>query len=235
VENHFESVVLKVKEKFETSTFWRKILSTSEINHQEYFLKTEYPLYLTKESPPILTKPFKSLIMKSFRRNIINNKNYPNPPEKGWLFPSNWFEDTNDLVRTCFVVKYLDGVEFLAEKFLEFAKGEGLNTNLDFEAKDEGYYAAHFYLFFHCEVPTLEFDPEKKTFQIEIQITTQLQEVISKLTHVFYEAKRAETKIPDKKWQWQYKSKEFSANYLGHILHYIEGMIMKIRAKQKDG
>ena len=35
------------------------------------------------------------------------------------------------------------------------------------------------------------------------------------------------------KWQWDYKSDEFSANYLGHILHYVEGMIVEIREKQK--
>jgi hypothetical protein len=30
-----------------------------------------------------------------------------------------------------------------------------------------------------------------------------------------------------------YRTEEFRANYLGHILHYIEGMIIDIRDKQK--
>ena len=36
------------------------------------------------------------------------------------------------------------------------------------------------------------------------------------------------------KWQWNYKGDEFTANYLGHILHYVEGMIMEIRDKQEE-
>ena len=38
----------------------------------------------------------------------------------------------------------------------------------------------------------------------------------------------------DMKWQWDYKSDEFTANYLGHILHYVEGRIVELRDKQKE-
>ena len=37
----------------------------------------------------------------------------------------------------------------------------------------------------------------------------------------------------EKIWQWNYKSDEFAANYLGHILHYVEGMIIEIRDKKR--
>jgi len=30
-----------------------------------------------------------------------------------------------------------------------------------------------------------------------------------------------------------YKSPEFSSNYLGHIIHYVKGMIVEIRDKEK--
>ena len=66
-----------------------------------------------------------------------------------------------------------------------------------------------------------------------MQITTQLQEVIRKLLHKHYESRRKRTTPDELKWQWDYKSDEFSANYLGHILHYIEGMIMEVRDKQE--
>lgn len=36
----------------------------------------------------------------------------------------------------------------------------------------------------------------------------------------------------DIKWQWDYESDEFIPNYLGHILHYIEGMIMEVRKRE---
>lgn len=68
---------------------------------------------------------------------------------------------------------------------------------------------------------------------IEIQITTQLQEVIRSLLHKYYEDRRKGVEAEGTKWQWDYKSDEFVANYLGHILHYVEGMIMDIREKQR--
>ncbi len=63
-------------------------------------------------------------------------------------------------------------------------------------------------------------------------MTTQLQEVIRRLLHTYYEDKR-QSKKEQTKWQWNYNSDEFSANYLGHILHYVEGMIMEVREKQR--
>lgn len=35
----------------------------------------------------------------------------------------------------------------------------------------------------------------------------------------------------DVAWQWQYRGDQFVPNYLGHILHYIEGMIMEVRER----
>ena len=67
---------------------------------------------------------------------------------------------------------------------------------------------------------------------VEIQITTQLQEVIRRLLHKYYERQRSGRSTSDLKWQWDYKSDEFAANYLGHILHYVEGMIMDVRDKR---
>ena len=80
----------------------------------------------------------------------------------------------------------------------------------------------------------MTWDTERIDVSIELQITTQLQEVIRKLLHSYYEnvRKRAGER-EDVKWQWNYKSEEFAANYLGHILHYIEGMIMEVRERQR--
>ena len=71
------------------------------------------------------------------------------------------------------------------------------------------------------------------SMKIEIQITTQLQEVIRKLLHSYYEGKRKSFNFADQSWKWKYQSNEFSASYLGHILHYIEGLIVQTREKQK--
>ena len=100
--------------------------------------------------------------------------------------------------------------------------------------KDEGYYAAHFYRVNEYEVPGEKYLTQKINGKIELQITTQLQEVIQRLLHEHYEANRKKIVKDDKKWQWRYRGDEFAANYLGHILHYVEGMIMDVRENKRD-
>ena len=109
-----------------------------------------------------------------------------------------------------------------------------LPCEFSFEAKEEGYYAAHLYIRPEFEIPEVTWNTKRIKVSIEIQITTQLQEVIRKLLHKYYEQRRKGLGVEKIKWQWDYKSDEFSANYLGHIVHYVEGMIMEIREKQKE-
>ncbi|MGA8485346.1 MAG: hypothetical protein WB706_13230 [Nitrososphaeraceae archaeon] len=40
------------------------------------------------------------------------------------------------------------------------------------------------------------------------------------------------TRNYDTNWKWNYKSDLFSSSYLGHILHYVEGLILEVRDKQ---
>ena len=102
------------------------------------------------------------------------------------------------------------------------------------EAREEGYYAAHLYVQREFEIPRIDWDTDKVDISIEIQVTTQLQDAIRKLLHKHYEERRKQVTDDDMKWQWDYKSDEFAANYLGHILHYVEGTIVEIREKQKE-
>ena len=109
-----------------------------------------------------------------------------------------------------------------------------VKCKVDFEAKEEGYYAAHMYVTNKFEIPKMGLGTEFVNVRIEFQITTQLQEVIIKLLHKYYEKRRKQEKLIENiKWQWDYKSDEFATNYLGHILHYIEGMIMERREKME--
>ncbi len=108
------------------------------------------------------------------------------------------------------------------------AKNKMLILNITWEAREEGYYAGHVYVMHQFEIPKYPFDTEIFATKVEIQITTQLQEIIRQLLHQYYEENRKATD-KNENWQWQYKSNEFSANYLGHILHYLEGMIVEVR------
>lgn len=93
----------------------------------------------------------------------------------------------------------------------------------------------HSYIKQTFEIPKATWDTEIVEIPVEIRATTQLQDAIRKLLHTYYEDRRKRVQKEDKKWQWDYGSDEFAANYLGHILHYVEGMIVEIREKQKRG
>jgi hypothetical protein len=231
VENHYESIAARIKTDFELSQPWTDLNKKLTDYSSEYLASTGYQLLISDFKPTLVTKTFSSFFEKTFRKNVVFNKNWPEPPEGGWVTPDNWLERTNDILRTFFVVKYLDGVEFLMSKMTECFKEHSLKCSNSFEARDEGYYAVHVYTQKDFEIPKLNWETEMKSFSIELQITTQLQDVISKLTHKYYENRRVQLKKQDKKWQWNYESEEFTVNYLGHILHYLEGMIMDVRQK----
>lgn len=90
--------------------------------------------------------------------------------------------------------------------------------------------AAHLYIKNQFEIP-IETETEFFDVKFELRITTQLQEIIKQLLYTHYAKKRKEKS--DESWQWNYQSDEFSANNLGHILHYVEGMIMEVRENKR--
>ena len=195
-ETYYNAVTSKAGTDFGASSFWQSIVSDLGKINQEYYLKTNYYLLAEESAPELQIKPFESFLLKTFRQNILNNSKWPEPPDSGWLLPENWFSRINDAVRTYFVVKYLDGVKFLADKCAAGASAASYDSRVDFEAKEEEYYAAHFYVRFPCEVPREDWDTRDETISVEIQITTQIQEVIRRLLHKYYEQRRAESPTP---------------------------------------
>lgn len=235
---HYDMVALSVKKDFEESQFWKQLCANLTDYHFEYMQLTKYPLLPDPAFlPTLLTKSWGSFLDKTRRKNVLQNDCWPNERKGGWILPSNWYTEINDIVRTSIIVKYLDGVEFLVEKTHSLCAQNGNSFDrCDWEAKEEGYYAAQVYIKNEYEIPTLKWDTHNVIIKIEIEITTQIQDVIKKLLHEGYEQSRCKIKTqPVVPWQWNYQSGEFKVNYLGHILHYMEGMIMEIRGdKEKD-
>jgi len=233
---YYESVTAKAKNAFETSPFWTAFTAGLKEFNDEYYLATGYQLFVTME-PRLYVKSHDSFLLKTYRKNVIENAQWPSYPEGGWLLPENWYSRINDILRALFAVKYLDGVEFLINKIASICLLHSMKLQVDLEAKEEGYYAGHLYTEYECEVPKVTWDTRKVCICVEMQITTQLQEVIRQLLHQYYEQRRQSLQptVPVTKWQWDYTSDEFIANYLGHILHYVEGMIMDVRTRQKNG
>ncbi len=147
--------------------------------------------------------------------------------------PRHWYNTINDIVRTCFVVKYFDGVKFLVSKLEQECERLELRCNSVLEAREEGHYAAHVYVTYQCDITSLAWQTESVTTTAELQITTQVQDVIRRMLHTHYERRRVSA-APADGWKWDHTSNEFATNYLGHILHYLEGMIVEIRDKQGE-
>ncbi len=234
-EQYYVSSINRVKNDLENSDYWKELTINFKEYHDGYVVKSRgYDLFQSREFiPTILTKPFESFFQKTFRKNIVENKNWPAAPTDGWVLPDNWLCRINDALRTSVTVKYLDGIDYMVDKIGGYTNSKGLSLRTYYEARDEGYYAVHLYIPLEFELPKMNWDTEKINISLEIQITTQLKEVIRKLLHSYYEEKRIGVKRDDK-WQWNYNSDEFTANYLGHILHYLEGMIMEVREKEKN-
>jgi hypothetical protein len=233
---YYDQVVVGMKADLEKSIFWGQLVNNLAELKDRYRLERGYDLYTSPDAPRIVTKPFDSFFLKTFRKNILLNAQWPEAPPHGWITPENWLTKTNDVLRTLLVVKFLDGVEYVSDSMRNCCHHASIPCRVDFEAREEGYYAAHFYVKNEFEIPRMDWDTQRVQVETELQITTQLQESIRRLLHHYYETRRLNedsNNNASKKWQWQYKSDEFAANYLGHILHYVEGMIMDIRDKQE--
>jgi hypothetical protein len=232
LKNRYETTVRAIRSGFADSPFWQGLPDQLREADAAYQVSTGYQLLVPSERHDLLLKSFDSYILKTYRKNVVLNPTWPDPPvDTGWLLPPD-VSAVHDAVRTLMVVKYLDGPRFLSDRLAEHAAQTGLSFRADFEAREEGYYAAHAYVSAQFEVPAQRWDTETLTSAVEIQITTQVQEVIRRLLHRYYERQRMGSGEPLISWQWDYESDEFNANYLGHILHYVEGMIMDIRGRQ---
>jgi ppGpp synthetase/RelA/SpoT-type nucleotidyltranferase len=225
----------EIKESLEKSPLWLEILRLLREENDQYFIKNDERLIESIDNIEIYPKPWTSLIDKTYRQNVLFNEDWPNPPHNEWITPHNCFTYITDVLRTTIVVKYLDGVEQMAQRLHTLCDTRNTKPSCDFEAKPEGYYAAHFC--FHYDFPIRNLDSlgySIKSVPIEIQITTQLKAVIKSLLWEFYRSRRSIPASEDKQWQWQWESNEFAVNYLGHILHYVDGMIVGIRKKQRE-
>jgi ppGpp synthetase/RelA/SpoT-type nucleotidyltranferase len=241
---HYDHVSISLKDQIEKSAIWLAILENLSNYNDEYFKNHNSNLFIVqKYKPEIVLKSYDSFIEKTYRKNVLQNKDWPDPPRWGnpetqeWIIPKNWFHAINDIARTTIEVKYLDGVEFIVKKIDNLCQQKGITPLMSCEAKEEGYYAAHIYLKLNYDIPNLQWKTKSTEVYFEIQIMTELQSLIKSLLHKYYEEKRVkdveDLRKRKKNWQWDYQCDEFAANYLGHILHYVEGMIVKIRDKQE--
>ncbi len=194
-----------------------------------YERRTKSHLLMSNTKFELVKKSYLSAIDKSFRKNVLWNKKYPKHPEMGWVTPENLFKYFNDGIRGTMVCKFIDGPSFLIKKLSGWAKYCNIKSTWYTQEKDEGYYAYHFYTTFEVDLLDINWLTQKAEIEVEIQITTQLQEVLRNLTHQFYEQRRISPIEHNTGWKWNYKSSQFRASYLSHSLHLLEAYIVQAR------
>lgn len=238
-ENHYVSAASSARDALQASSFWGGLPKELEEANADYKLEHEgFDLVQSFRVPAIEIKRYPNAVEKTFRANVLQNSKWPKPAsDRGWVLPTpECFDLLGDVVRTQLVVKYVDGVEYLSERLRIAAEADGFEYSMDLEAREHGYYAAHIALKKAVSLPRIDWDTKSVSMVYEVQVTTQLQEVIYRLTHKNYENRRIRipTSEHERPWQWELGSREFAANYIGHILHYLEVVILDVRTKQEE-
>jgi ppGpp synthetase/RelA/SpoT-type nucleotidyltranferase len=237
----YEDVSTFVMHDFEYSDAFKTLIHQLHNYDADYARTCGYQLLMKEpEKIKLQSKEWTNFISKVWRKNVVKNANWDTQnwdkekckPNGDWLTPDNWYDKIHDIVRTRIVVKYFDGVKFLLDKMCNHFVDYGFTCYPDWEAREEGYYAAHLSIIRDYSLP-VGIEVQKRKISIEIQVTTQIKDVISELTHKYYERKRETLEVPDMKWQWDYECNEFAPNYIGHVLHYIEGAVMQIIKKEQ--
>lgn len=174
-------------------------------------------------------KPFRSTINKVYRHDIVYNRAFPDEPRDGFIKPSEIYEKIDDILRTRLVCKYMDGPKFVCEGLKTYCNAQDIVSHFRELSTDAGYYAWHFYFRAPAELMG-DGKVELRDVWVEIQLTTQLAEVIGTLTHGLYEARRLEGRRNEPKdWKWDASSQQFRSTFLGHGLHLLEGLIQTFK------
>ena len=231
--NHYETNVRTLQNTLQDSNFIKgfpAFLSKCEADYQ----RSAGCGLIMKPELKVVTKPFDSSITKSYRINVLRNRRFPNPPDEGWVDANNWYSRFDDLVRSSLVCKFLDGPKFLAVALDDYATSLGLSGTHVPRSTDDGYYAYHHYTAFPADIVGPNWDTHAVTSRLEVQLTTQLQEVLRELTHPLYEKARVSMDRKDDRWKWDFGTPRFRTSYLGHTLHMIEAVIVQVRDSFKS-
>lgn len=236
-EKEYEYVQAAFEMAVVNSDIWKMLNRNLGDFGQVYYVKTSLELFHHPDQmqPQILRKPYGSFLDKTFRHSFVK----PLAPGTGSLgsenipHPSEYYGKMDDVLRTLVVVKFLDGVEFLIRKLDALCNACSVKRTVEYKNNDQGYFATHYYF----EIPVVTNLPNGSSFnkamQFEIQITTQLQEVLRRFLHFEYERNRSIKQESMAPWQWRYREHEFFSNYLGHMLRSIEGQIMDVRRRRE--
>lgn len=116
---------------------------------------------------------------------------------------------------------------FVCERLKEYCVDNNIECKYRELSSDSGYYAWHFYFRVPVEL-SIGGEINNAQMWLELQLTTQLAEVITSLTHDLYATRRGGG-ADDPYWKWDAGSARFRSSFIGHGLHLLEGVIQSFR------
>jgi len=225
----YEQNLILVRQAISSSPFMSGCGDILHAIANKYAPKNPSLLFGKVPTVEILLKPYRSVLDKSYRENVVFNNKYPSPPKGGWVDGSNFYIRLNDIARATIVCKYMDGPKFVCEELKSYCDGLGVSADYYPMNTDRGYYSWHFYARLPADV-FLGSKVDNVLITFELQVTTQLAEVLTALTHGLY---REERILPggkrDDAWKWTPETAKFRSAYMGHTLHLLEGVILGIK------
>ncbi|WP_187273353.1 hypothetical protein [Methylobacterium sp. WL19] len=189
---------------------------------------THQQINIVTIKPELNVKSVDSIISKLYRINVVENGNFPNPKGERWVGANDIFKELKDIIRTTIVCRHIDEPAKITALIESICKELELPCHVNAQAKEHGYYAYHVYVVFNFEFTNMAWESFRENVYFEIQITTEMQYMLYALTHVFYEAEREKLDLIQDTWKWDYKSAKFSASYLSHSLHLLEGLLLRL-------
>ena len=239
-ESSYKSAALNLLGKIQESNFWNTLLDNLQTWNYQYEQKNKVELF--KDKPTLVHKPFKSFEEKIYRKcrdctkrkldcmktcKLVTNEN----------FPINFFGVFDDVIRTQIIVKYIDGVELLRNHVLDLKNSiDRIKIDSRYVSNKQGYYALHMYIKEKYPVLNQNYGTSIQKIQYEIQMTTEMKILVKNELHKYYESDRI--CIDDKKdsefWAGAFDNYEFKLRHIGHMVHFIEVLLVEIRDKKGE-
>lgn len=236
LKSYYNRVSVQIKNDFSNSEFFNDLKSELNDLNDWYQMQEKFILLVLSKCLNLDTKKFDDMMEKSYRKDVLCNEHWEDSDNSwtinyDWVNPLNCFEKLNDILRTRIMIRYLDGARLVLGVLKKVANKHEYSSKIAFKSDEYGYYGVHFVVKYPVEIERINLGSKNILLNVEIQICTQISEVINELLHLYYEKKRLEFHGADKDWRWDYDCDEFIPAYLGHMTHYIEGMIMQSREK----
>ena len=235
LKEYYEKTATTMKREFCESDLFKSMYRDLASLNDHYAINRKFRLLEFSKCLEMKIKEFDDMMEKCYRNDILQNPMWDHNNQVDnydWTHPLNCFEKLNDTIRSRIVIRYLDGVELVLDTLKEGLNRSSVEYDTpEYKSDERGYYGVHFIIKYPIEIQDISGRARKILLRIEFQICTQISEVVNELLHQYYEKQRLEPLTINRKWQWDYDSDEFAAAYIGHISHYIEGMIMQSRQK----